>query len=103
MCNEYSGHTNRPTWLVSLWIDNDDGMYNSVLDSAIEQYNECDKDEHEFCNQFSEWLKDFITQDNPTAESGLFTDLLQFALDIVDWYDIADEWFTTCQEEESNG
>jgi len=34
MCEEYNGWTNRETWATNLWIDNERGLYEQVLDMA---------------------------------------------------------------------
>jgi len=34
MCQEYNGWTNRETWAVNLWLDNDRGLYETVQELA---------------------------------------------------------------------
>lgn len=99
MCNPYNGYKNYETWNVSLWIDNEQGDYDYVSENATDIYQNCDKDKHDFCNEFSTWLKDYIEEQNPLAEqASMFSDILQAALDNVNWYDLAENWFEVCQE-----
>ena len=36
MCDKYNGYANYQTWNVGLWIDNDQGTYNLVMEEAGE-------------------------------------------------------------------
>ena len=43
MCEEYNGWTNRETWAVALWLNNDGGLYDMSQDyakSALEEHPE---------------------------------------------------------------
>jgi len=107
MCNEYNGYTNYPTWAVSLWIDNDSGMYDFVQEQAVEFYNDATTTEYNTQKQvaiydLSEWLKDFFSdEENPLIESAsMYSDLLGWALDSVDWYEIAENWIDNVIENE---
>ena len=36
MCEEYNGWTNRETWAVALWLDNDQGLHEMATDRVAE-------------------------------------------------------------------
>lgn len=92
MCEKYSGYTNYETWLVSLWIDNDQGLYNDVQELARENVDS----EYDLANA----IKDFIEEFNPLAENAdMFSDLLQSALQNVNWQEIAENWIEAIKEE----
>lgn len=95
---KYNGWNNYETWLVKLWLDNDEGT-----DSLMREFVQ-DARENPEVNQFMDYesrvqmtlkdkIKDFIEEMNPLADTAdLFTDLLNSALSEVDWYEIAEAY-----------
>ena len=91
----YNGWKNYETWLVALWINNDQGTQETVLDMA----RECSGNEHERYD-LSHQLKDWIEEMNPLNENAdLFADLLNAALSEVDWYEIAKNFLHDIKEQ----
>lgn len=102
--NEYNGWFNYETWAVSLWIDNEEGSYNHWRDRAREIVEES-KDRpsanarltgrEPFTAQeraafaLADELKEHFEENNPLADSGVYTDLLNAALSEVNWHEIA--------------
>lgn len=95
----YNGWTNKPTWLIKLWIDNDQSEQEYWLEQAREclalpasasgvgqpsygAYRLADmlKDAHE--ERFDDWAPDFM-------KAGLYADLMSYALAVVNWDEIA--------------
>lgn len=92
MCKPYNGYTNYETWAVSLWIDNNQGLYNDVQELARENVDS----EYDLANA----IKDFIEEFNPLAENAdMFSDLMQSALQNVNWQEIAENWIEAIKEE----
>src|SRR5689334_4441180 len=97
--NKYNGYTNYQTWLVALWIDNDEYLCNDLMpEMALEAYKEAsdsnsngrNKDAtYILAKRLESWCDDELEAMNmPSA--GMFTDLLNSAIGLVDWEDIAE-------------
>lgn len=105
MCNSYNGYDNYPTWCVSLWIDNDEGLYNDIQNMAIETYNDATPETFSTQKQVATYklesqLKDFMTEFNPVEnESSMFSDLMGWVLDSVNWYELAENWIDNVIDE----
>ena len=85
----YNGWNNRMTWQVKLWIDNDEGSQSYWLSAA--RYADIRHGEMA-TYMLSQRLRDEHTEDAYLylkVSGGWVSDLLQSALDQVDWYEIA--------------
>ena len=91
----YNGWKNYETWVVNLWMDNDEASYSYWNDAAKEAKKVYEKEEdaeyalakrlkHEYENAAEE-----ASEDNKGAYKGVFGDLLNAALSEVDWDEIA--------------
>ena len=82
----HEGFANYETWAVSLWLDNDEGLYNEVRENIgdLDLASRVDGNE-----ELSGWLKDWVSEMQPEV-NGLWADLLGAALGEVDWDEIAD-------------
>jgi len=86
----YNGWKNYETWCVSLWIGNDEGLYNEVQDMI----------RHKPVNDAADMLKDFIGDMNPLLDdASLWSDLLGAALSEVDWYEIAENYLSELDDD----
>lgn len=82
--NEDSGYnvfTNKYTWLVSLWLDNDYGLHSLVNEFA----NDCDD-----VTELAERVKDFVVDEsNPLADqASMYSDILGYALAQVNFVEV---------------
>jgi hypothetical protein len=104
-CRIYNGHTNYETWLVSLWIDNDEGTYNHWREEAAECREEAKDDHHGFSSISPERravyllgkrLKESFEEGatDQAGTSGVYKDLLSAAISEVDWDSIAESKLT---------
>ena len=72
--DSYNGYSNRETWIVALWLDNDEGLYEAA--------NQC-QSPSELEDMIDE-LRDELIGEN----ANLITDLVNGALGRVDWREI---------------
>lgn len=95
----YNGWKNYPTWAVNLWLSNDEGLYNATREIVSEIATEWEprsdlvtlRESHEF--YVAAALKEWVTDDlAPDLGASFAADLLGYALDSVDWHEIAKAW-----------
>jgi len=95
----YNGWTNYETWLVNLWMDNEEGSYRGAQElarSALE--DESDRDDA--VQSVAEHLKE--EHESAAADAvpaGVFSDLVGAALSEVDWREIAGHLVDAAEEE----
>jgi hypothetical protein len=97
----YQGWKNYPTWAVALWLDNEEPLYRErrervaqVLADATEHVNVREgiwtverAQRYLVADDLKDWVRDELA---PHLGATLGTDLLGYALDLVDWYEVAD-------------
>ena len=100
---EYNGWTNYETWLVHLWLSNDQGLYciaREIVATAHDEANECDnvpaiwtlEQAKRFLAEeaIKAWVADPDNGVIPELGATLASDLLNAALSEVDWQEIAE-------------
>jgi hypothetical protein len=106
-CRIYNGHTNYETWVVSLWLDNNQGSHEYWGDAAVECRGEALADNNPFLKgltltledktryRLAKRLKEEITADADALmedsgnEASMFADLMHGAISEVDWDELA--------------
>ena len=97
--NRYNGWTNYETWAVALWIDNEEGSQVYWRQEA-ENATRTAKDSDQVADgiwtpneatrfNLADQLKDEITDAAPDLGASVYSDLLQAAMDSVNWHEIA--------------
>jgi hypothetical protein len=92
----YNGWKNYPTWAVNLWLSNDEGLYHQALDIArdvkagqIDGQSDPNFGRGVLAASYKAWVRDDLA---PDLGASFAADLLGYALDEVDWLEIADAW-----------
>lgn len=73
----YNDWSNRETWIISLWLNNEPTTY-----ELAREYAQASPED------LKEWIQSLKNNHDNTA--GMFNDLLETALDRVDWRELAD-------------
>jgi hypothetical protein len=82
MSEKYNGWTNYETWLVNLWLTNEQ----ETEQQLIEIIKNIKKDKNEF--QKATELKDYVENMVSTDKASLQQDLINSALSVVSWLEI---------------
>ena len=103
----YNGWKNYPTWAVNLWLSNDEGLYREAVErtkEAIEiqeRFRETERakgktliwtDDESRRYSVADDLKAWVEYRADLDEASFRSDLLGYALDCVDWHEVADAW-----------
>lgn len=91
---KYNGWSNYPTWCVNLWIDNDETIYNEIYLLAEDCYNDAEDEEYHTREEraildFKSILRNYIEELDYLDNSSMFADLLSWALEEVNWYELS--------------
>jgi len=103
MIDGYNGWTNYETWVVNLWMDNEQGSQEFFRETAKEIYDAAEPSdsftqaEHARF-RFADWLKQHYDENIP-AMRGVYGDLLGAALGAVNWNEIARHYIDAVLEE----
>ena len=108
----FNGWKNYPTWAVNLWLSNDAGLYERALEIAEEEYRDAQD-----CLQYktgiwthgealrfnlADHLQEWVCEEVASYdEADLLHDLIDYALDMVDWEELAAHWLGHRAEIES--
>ena len=101
----YNGYANYETWLVSVWIDNDQRHIDHWVDVAKHHYNIAEDSKHftkreeaiiSFSGDMAECYGDRVPDSDDIG--GLWTDLIRAALGSVDWHELAGKYMEQALE-----
>ena len=82
----YNGWKNYPTWCVNLWITNDQGRY----DYWTNLTEHLSRTQHpNLLSTLADRLREETRNEVDLMEASMRADLLGYALDGVNWYEIA--------------
>ncbi len=93
--SSHNGWSNYETWVVNLWLGNDEGSYNTCRTLAQRCFEEAVADEvlsrkERACYQLANSLKEMVQDGNPLAsDASVYADLINASLSEVNWKEIA--------------
>lgn len=93
--SSYNGWSNYETWVVNLWLGNDEGAYTTCRSLTQRCFEEAVADEvlnrkERACYQLANELKEMIEDGNPLAgETSVYADLINASISEVNWKEIA--------------
>ena len=86
----YNGYTNYETWNCGLWLDNDQGTYEMVKEWAEDCHN---------VYELEVMLKDYVEGNNPVEDASMYSDLMQSAIDNINFRELAEGYWEEYHEE----
>jgi hypothetical protein len=94
MCEEFNGWTNRETWAMNLWLENDEGIYNEMNGLVREEVKGHDEGEainpYYLGERLQEWVEALFDYENVIHNRDLFLMLTDVgSLYRVNWREIA--------------
>lgn len=99
---EYNGWTNYETWVVNLWMDNEEGSYNYWREQAKQAIEHATPSswataEEAATSTLTHVLKEQHEEALPEL-TGFAADLLNAAMSEVNWYEIAEHLIESAKE-----
>lgn len=98
---QYNGWYNYETWLVNLWLGNEQHTENAISDYVKEnKLRDLEDDSYtEDVLTLADWLEEFVDKMNPLgSDASMFSDLLGAALSEVNWREIASHYIEDYRE-----
>lgn len=96
---EYNGWTNYPTWAINLWLGNDQASAMLWESESIDCLEYHDMDCKESIYAMEELLKEYHEENNPIGGASVYSDVLSWALEYVNWREIAEHLIDSAMEE----
>jgi hypothetical protein len=102
--DKYNGYTNKPTWTIALWLDNDEGSQSFVVETASDYLEANDWQRESAQYHMARWLEEYVDElrdslFNGSEPTSMFSDLLSFSIAWVDWDELAEGYVSQAIED----
>lgn len=98
MDTKYNGWANKPTWLVNLWLTNDEST-EAMLHESARNACETGDDREDAAQLLAGELEQLVENMRTDDDAGLLSDLLGWAMAHVEWYEIAEHYVNDVWDE----
>lgn len=97
--NEYNGWTNYETWDAAMWLEGLNDIAQDIYDN-VESDDTFSRDEVATFTM-SEYLEEYVDEQIPDIESGLFADILNAGLSEINYHEIASNYIYEVEKDEN--
>ena len=84
----YNGWTNYETWVIKLWLDNEEGTYQLQREWVQEAREEAGA--RNLTATLADRIKDWVEENNPITDASMYSDLLSAAISEAGFYEMAE-------------
>jgi hypothetical protein len=98
----YEGWRNYETWACNLWLTNDEGTYRHIRYIADSDLRAQCGDKAEAVPVLATDIENLIDEFMPSLGANLFGDLLDYAVQQIDFYEIAEAFLDMCTEADTD-
>jgi len=92
--NKYNGYTNKPTWQIMSWINNDQVIYKHFHDKLSGMIADAPTEYNSILIELADYIKSWFNADEELnvnlTQSNAIADILNYVLDIINWEEIAE-------------